>query len=302
METMEKEYLVKKWLDHDLNAEELEAFKLLDDYETLTKISKHTETLETPVFSSEAEFKALKKAIQSKKRQISKNWLSILSKTAAIFVICFGIYKFTYNPESSFTTMVAQKDEIKLPDHSIVNLNSLSSLTFSEKKWDTNRNVSLKGEAFFNVAKGATFNVNTSHGIITVYGTEFNVKTRENYFEVVCYEGLVGVTYKGNEVKLKPGNRFLVLKDEISPQNKTNYKSPLWLENESIFNSIPYREVIAELERQYNIKIATINVDKDQLFTGGFSHTNLETSLKSITAPLQLTYVKKGNTIILKRD
>ncbi len=299
---MEKEYLIKKWLDNDLSADELIAFKALDDYEELIMISNHTKTLETPSFNSESELKHLKNTINAKKKSISKSWLNPLLKIAALIVICIGIYQFTINTESSFTTKIAQKDKITLPDHSIVNLNALSSLTFNEKKWNTNRNVSLKGEAFFDVAKGATFNVNTNHGIITVYGTEFNVKSRDNYFEVKCYEGLVGVTYNDTEVKLKPGDSFLVLKDEIISQDTNNSSRPFWLDNESVFNSIPYSEVLSEFERQYNVDVIVKNIDTNLLFTGGFSHKNIETALKSITSPLQLTYKTEANTIILKRD
>lgn len=300
---MEKEYLIKKWLDNDLNAEETEAFNALDDYETLLKISNLTKTIEPPSFNSEDELTRIKNAINSKKTSASKNWLSPLLKIAAILAICFGVYQFTSNTESNFTTVIAQKDKIKLPDNSIVSLNALSSLAFSKDKWNTNRNVSLSGEAFFDVAKGANFNVNTNHGIITVYGTKFNVKVRENYFEVVCYEGLVGVSYNGNEVKLKPGDSFLVLNDKIIPQNKNNTNHhPVWLDNESIFNSIPYGEVLAEFERQYDLTIISKNIDLDQLFTGGFSHKNIEIAIKAITLPLQLTYKKEGNTITLKRD
>jgi len=299
---MEKEYLLKKWLDNDLNSEELIAFKALGDYDWLIKTSNHLSNIAIPSINTETELESLKKAIHLKKEKQSKNWLNPLLKIAAVFLICFSVYQFTSNPVSEFTTLASQKEEIKLPDNSVVNLNALSSLTFNDKKWDTNRNVSLNGEAFFKVAKGATFNVTTNQGVVTVYGTEFNIKSRDNYFEVICYEGLVGVTRNGNEVKLKPGNSFLVINDRVVNLNKSNTDYPYWLDNESVFNSIPYREVIAEFERQHNLTIITKNIDLDTLFTGGFSHKNLETSLKSITIPLQLSYKKEGNTITIQRD
>ena len=36
---MEREYLISKWLDNDLNDQELEAFKKLEDYNDLVKLS-----------------------------------------------------------------------------------------------------------------------------------------------------------------------------------------------------------------------------------------------------------------------
>jgi ferric-dicitrate binding protein FerR (iron transport regulator) len=53
----------------------------------------------------------------------------------------------------------------------------------------------------------ANFSVNTTAGVITVLGTQFNVKER-NYFEVHCYEGLVSVTHNNETIKLPPGKHF----------------------------------------------------------------------------------------------
>jgi Fe2+-dicitrate sensor, membrane component len=65
-----------------------------------------------------------------------------------------------------------------------VNLNSSSQLSYSKNKWDSKREVTLNGEAFFKVSKGSTFDVITLNGKVSVLGTQFNVKQRENYFEV----------------------------------------------------------------------------------------------------------------------
>ena len=47
---------------------------------------------------------------------------------------------------------------------------------------------------------------------------------------------------------------------------------------------------------------STENIDENQLFTGSFSHSNIDIALKSITLPLHLKYSKTNNTITLKRD
>jgi hypothetical protein len=41
-----------------------------------------------------------------------------------------------------------------------------------------------------------------------------------------------------------------------------------------IFTGIPLDQVIAELERQYDIKIKSDGVDTTKLFTGSFTHSN----------------------------
>ena len=297
---MEKEYLIKKWLDNSLTPKELEAFKALEDYEALTKLSNYTKGFKAPEYNEDEALKTVLHQIETKK-QSKVNWLQPVLKIAAILVLCFGAYYYTTTLDTTFTTDFSEKITVDLPDNSKVNLNALSSITFNKSDWKNNRNISLKGEAFFDVEKGSTFNVNTTTGTVTVLGTEFNVKQRNNFFEVTCYEGLVQVTYKNKITKIKPGESFLVLNDLVI-NNKTDYSKPQWLSNTSAFKSLPLKEVIAELERQYNVKVEAKNINTDLLFTGRFTHDNLDLALKSITQPLQLTYKKSNQTIILKRE
>ncbi|NCQ58975.1 MAG: DUF4974 domain-containing protein, partial [Flavobacteriales bacterium] len=44
------------------------------------------------------------------------------------------------------------------------------------------------------------------------------------------------------------------------------------------------------LQRQYDIEVVLKIRDKNILFTGTFTHTNLEAALKTICVPLQLKY------------
>jgi len=130
----------------------------------------------------------------------------------------------------------------------------------------------------------------------------FNVKQRGNYFEVICYEGLVGVTHNAKQTTLSPGDSFLIIDGELIATEKENRSTPSWLNNESYFKSLPFKEVIAEFERQYNITIDSKSIDIEQLFTGSFAHEDIDLALKSITLPLHLTYSKSNNTITLKRE
>ncbi len=223
-------------------------------------------------------------------------------RVAAILAICFSLYYYTTTLNTTITTEFAQKTTVVLPDASNVSLNAKSSLVFNKSSWKKQRDVQLNGEAFFKVAKGSTFNVITTSGTVTVYGTEFNVKQRDNYFEVICYKGLVGVNYNSQETKLKPGDSFLIIDGKTIAKEKENRSIPSWLNNESTFKSVPYKAVIAEFERQYHVDITLLNIDSNQLFTGSFAHNNLDIALKAITLPLQVMYSKSNSTIILKRE
>ena len=298
---MERETLISKWLDNNLNDQELEAFKKLEDYDDLVKLDRNLQGFKAESYDPAVELESVLSSIRSKK-QTSVHWFKPFMKIAAILAICFSLYYYTTTLDTTIKTAFAQKTTIELPDNSSVSLNAKSLLIFNKKDWKKERDVELEGEAFFKVSKGSSFNVITKTGIVTVYGTQFNVKQRDTYFEVICYEGIVGVTYNSQLTKLKAGNSFLIIDGKLIVTEKENNATPSWLNNESQFKSLPYREVLAEFERQYGVSIVAENIDENQLFTGSFSHSNIDIALKSITLPLHLKYSKTNNTITLKRD
>nr|WP_321225118.1 FecR family protein [uncultured Psychroserpens sp.] len=298
---MKKENLIQKWLDHDLNDQELEAFKQLDDYNDLIKLDAEIGGFKANSFNDDNALEHIWTTINSTKKKPIK-LLSTLSKIAAILVICFGIYFYTTTLDTTSNTLASQHKSLALPDASQVELNAMSSLTFNKSNWDDSRKISLEGEAFFKVAKGKQFDVETSMGTVTVLGTQFNVKQRTNFFEVICYEGKVGVNSEEKNITLLPGDTFLIIDGKYIATEKENLKHPSWLDHKSTFKSIPYREVIAEFERQYDVNIELKNIDGTQNFTGSFIHNDIEFALKSITLPLQLKYSKTDNIIKLERE
>lgn len=298
---MNKEELILKWLDNDLSPQELEVFEALEDYESLTKLAKYSKGFKAPAFNTEAVLETTLLGINAK-RSTAKKWFQPILKIAAILAICLGSYYYTTTLDSSFTTDYAEKSTIELPDHSSVHLNALSEISFNKKNWNTKRTITLDGEAFFKVEKGSTFHVKTDTGTITVLGTQFNVKQRKDYFEVVCYEGTVQINYNTGKSILKAGDSFLILNGNMTTARTTNVKQPEWLNHISAFSSVPLSEVLAEFERQYNVKFETSNIETSTLFTGKFTHKNTDIALKSITQPLQLNYKKTNKTIILSRE
>ena len=297
---MEREELIKKWLDNELDPKELLLFKALDDYEDLVRISEGVQNFRPDLFDTNSELNKLKKVIEAKNQQ--KSWLKPLIAVAAAIVILFGIYHSFNIQGTEISTLASQKQDITLPDNSNVSLNSLSSLTYNEKEWDTQREVQLQGEAFFIVEKGSTFNVKTATGLVTVVGTQFNVKDRDELFEVVCYEGVVRVDHLGESFLLKKGERYIKMDGVTTPKTKTTQLNPSWITNTSSFKSIPYSAVLAEFERQYDIKITATDVDSKQLFTGSFIHNDIDVALKSITLPLNLKYIRTNRMITLRGE
>lgn len=297
---MKKEKEILKWLNGELSSKEIDDLKQSEDFDTLEKIAHYSAHFETPKVNIQEALASLKnKNLTKKKTKVRPLYFSTIFKVAAVFVVLLASAYFLFlNSNQTFETGIAQTQKFKLPDNSEVLLNASSKITFNEKNWNNKRSLTLEGEAYFQVQKGKTFSVNTADGIVKVLGTHFDVKQRQNYYEVSCFEGLVSVTYNNETVKLPPGKSFRVINKHIEKTDDFDTETPSWLQKESSFTRIPLNQVIAELERQYDIKIETQDIDTTKLFSGSFTHNNLNTALEAVTIPLQLSYTIKGKNII----
>lgn len=296
---MQENYLAK-WLNDELTQAELAEFKKSEAYATFQKIKKTVGVCEAPEFDMEKAWESLKQQESTEQPKVFtlapfKGFLRI---AAAIALLLAGSFIYLSTLNETISTAYAQNKAVILPDASEVVLNAESKIVYNEKKWAKNRTIDLKGEAYFKVAKGKKFTVGTDQGIVTVLGTQFNVETRKDYFEVTCYEGLVSVRFNGTETKLPAGNSFLTINGKSSTNTAAINGEPSWLNKESTFRSIPLHYVLKELQRQFNIKVTTQNINTDQLYTGTFSNDNLALALKSISVPLQLNFTLEGSNVL----
>ncbi|WP_417200056.1 FecR family protein [Bizionia sp.] len=295
---MNREELIQKWLQDDLNPQELAAFKALDDYEPLMKLSENLMHFKAPKFDESLAFETISAEI-SKKPESKTKWLKPILRIAALIAISFSVYYYTTTLDTHISTLTAEKTTFELPDYSEVTLNAQSQITYNKKSWKNQRELTLHGEAYFKVEKGSKFNVQTASGTITVLGTQFLVENRNDIFEVVCYEGSVQVITDHKNMVLKPGDQFLILNGKFIAREKENILNPAWLYNHSQFKSMPYKFVLNELERQYGLKVDAQTINTSVLFTGKFVHTDLDLALKAITLPLNITYTKENGLIVL---
>ncbi|MGZ9676237.1 FecR family protein [Flavobacterium sp. GNP001] len=297
---MENEKEILKWFNDELSSQEIGDLKQSEDLQTLEKIAHYASQLKAPTVDAQAALEAFKAKNHSKNKTKVRtlNFKSFYKVAAVVAVLLTSSYFLLFNNITSFETQIAQTKSVTLPDNSEVILNAASKLSFNEKKWADQRDLSLEGEAFFKVQKGQTFSVNTAAGVVKVLGTQFNVKERKNFFEVHCYEGLVSVTHNNKTIKLPPGKTFRVINGTIENVADFDAQNPSWIQQESSFTQIPLEQVIAELERQYDIKIKVEGVDTSKLFTGSFTHTNKKIALQAVTIPLKLSYKIEGKTIL----
>lgn len=298
---MKKENLFQRWLDHDLSEDDRELLKNDERFSAFEKFTQAAQYFRAPEFDASSSYDRLRsKQEQSQKRPAFKVW-RIASGIAALFVLGFLVFNLLGNQPSTFTAAATEKIEITLPDNSRVDLNAGSVISFNEEKWDDARKLKLDGEALFTVAKGEKFTVETEAGDVTVMGTIFNVTQRDGFFEVVCYEGRVLVEIPGQQAKeLTAGEGIKLLEKQLSAFETATAK-PSWVNNKSVFKSTPYYMIIGEMERQYGINIDATAIDKNVIFTGSFTHQDLETALKAVTIPLNLSYQIEGSEVKLMK-
>ncbi|WP_298510567.1 FecR family protein [uncultured Kordia sp.] len=289
---MDNDNLIQKWLNEELSESELKGFEQSADFEYYQSIVENAQRFKASNFQTVDDFetfKANKLSSQTQKRNFSRIFMPIL-KMAGVFVVLFGLYTLFFNNSLiTITTVASEKTTILLPDTSEIVLNAESSIKYDKENWNNQRMVQLNGEAFFKVAKGETFDVIAQKDTIRVVGTQFNVKKRTNYFEVTCYEGAVKVITGTHQRLLKQGDQLVILNDELIERKLSNAK-PNWMQKLSSFSAVPLQEVFDEMERQFDVEIATENINDRQLFTGGFQHDDLQKALQSVTEPMNLRF------------
>jgi len=302
---MKQEKNILKWFNNELSEQELADLKQSDEFKTFSKIAHYGSYFQAPKLDAQKTLLNFKENHLAKK-EVKVRTLNFKAyyKVAAVAVImlCASYFMF-FNNNMSFETRIAQTKTLALPDNSEVILNSASLLSYNKKEWKHKRDLELDGEEFFKVSKGQKFTVHTDVGSIQVLGTQFNIKERDDYFEVQCYEGIVAVTHNNQEVKLTKGKTFRIINGTIENVEDFNTLIPSWLRSESSFVEVPLSQVIDELERQYNIKTLLENIDTTQLFTGTFTHTDKNIALQSVTIPLKLSYkINKDTVTFYKYD
>ena len=221
-----------------------------------------------------------------------KLWYSV----AASLIILFTITSLTYRYSMvEFQLSKGQTANLFLPDSSNVMLNSDSKIEYRRFGWLANRNVKLKGEAYFSVKHGSRFTVLTEYDRkIIVTGTKFNVLSRGNQFEVKCFDGSVAVkTSSSNTVSLIKGNGIELNRIDESPLQITldSIAEPTWIKGEYYFNDIPLNLVLDELSRQFNVSIKAESINTESKnYTGFFKRNRLVQALDLICIPMELTY------------
>ncbi|NER13873.1 DUF4974 domain-containing protein [Leptobacterium flavescens] len=258
----------------------------------------------------------------NRKRQSAKNRFNYIVSAAASAVIIFlawGLYQQSITePENQLQNSLAvnyinistengQKKEVTLPDGSVVVLNIDSQLTYPDKFEDNIREITLNGEAFFDIAhnKEKPFIVNTNNIKVKVLGTSFNVKSypTDKKVETTLVTGKVELLHEEESpIILEPSQKAVFHKKEKKVEIKEVKTSDViaWREGKLIFNKTSIEQVILDLERKYNTKFI-INSPKllNYEYTGTFDNLTLDEVLKLLMISSPIEYEIKNDTIVL---
>ena len=194
---------------------------------------------------------------------------------------------------------------ISLSDGSKIYLNAGSELSYSKDYDSESRKISLNGEAYFDVKRGINpFIISTEYAEITVLGTKFNVRSRDDGFEVGVNEGAVKVHNDLQSMEISQGEQI-----DVNPEypktfstSKTADFYPGWKNNKLIFDNSSLEKICKELERRYNIKIQLqSDLQKNITISGiiDLSPNNLNSVLSSISLLSKRKFKLQGDSYIL---
>ncbi|GBU07721.1 iron dicitrate transporter FecR [Bacteroidales bacterium] len=204
-----------------------------------------------------------------------------------------------------------QRTQVHLPDGSVVDLNSLSTLTYQQRFGKEDRQVNLSGEGYFQVKKDTKkkFIVSTKHLDIEVLGTSFNVNAYEgkSVFELALVEGSVLVsthTLPVQTVLLSPNEKavFDINKNALMVMSSDKNIEMAWVSKELVFRSEAIKNVLARIERRYGV---TINHDipnfGEDLYTGTFDNEELLDVLNILKTHYKFSYKIKQDDVWITR-
>jgi transmembrane sensor len=209
-----------------------------------------------------------------------RQFYEVFARIAAILIIPIILYTayiqfFKAEADSSLAiqqlvTVHSQQGTITkltLPDGSLVWLNSGSSVSYPNTFSGRTREVSLTGEAYFEVVKNKQMPMVVLAGDmqLKVYGTTFNVNafSSEPFVKVTLVEGSVSLSSASGKLNdkeeffIKPGQTVTFNGDskELVIQNEDPFYYTAWKDGIMVFRNSPFGTVLKRLSCKFNVDI-----------------------------------------------
>ncbi|MEX0906528.1 MAG: FecR domain-containing protein [Balneolaceae bacterium] len=316
----EERRLLKNWMDEDP-----ENKKFIQEVQEIWNLTP-PENFEVDAQQAWEEFQYRhgKQKARSVSRKVSKAPLYMLRTAAVILVSVFaGVfmqYTLTNSAETEeisdfyvmqiFETERGEKARVTFSDGTKVTLNSASTIRFPQEFHGPKREVYLEGEAYFEVAHDAEhpFIVYAQDAEVKVLGTEFNVRgwSEDSAVQVAVREGKVAVGSLAeqrndlSQVILTKGLYTSVKKGSgPSPARSTNVTNHLrWTLGGLHFENAPFRQVIRDIERRFNVNIEGVDEDlMETPYTGTFQFAELDEVLAVIAMAMEIEFKRSGSNV-----
>lgn len=255
-----------------------------------------------------------KKVVPLHSRSVWKLWPQV---AAACIIIVLSLINYNLiNKQKHMSTqnfMVSaekgQRAFITLPDSTKVWLNSDTKISYPADYGMKERNVTLLGEAYFEVARNPAkrFIVEAKGMQVEALGTAFNINAYRDDNKMIAslFSGSVRVSYEDHVAILKPHESIKV---DLLTRNISQYKDDnmndiaLWRENEITFDGESLEEITRTMSRLYN---TTIHIEDESLkkecYIGTIRNNSLENFIDIINLTTPVVYEYKGDTVLLKR-
>jgi transmembrane sensor len=292
---------LEDWLASDpINQQEFDEIKLIWE-------SAEEEDEEITDAHFNEEFLKLESAVQdsvAREKDIDKRRSRGRLKNIAIMILTIAVIYSLTAPFNShgirpFQLTSNELSEATLSDRSTVILNDSSSISFEESS--KQRQITLKGEAFFQIEKDTRPFVVLAQGVnVSVTGTSFVVKAyTPQSVEVIVISGNVEVSFHDQKVLLTASEKSIfesmqgVLQKRINDDPNFN----AWYTRKLEFNKTELREILKLIEELYDIKF-TLKEEKvlGCRFTGSFDHAKLENVLKTLAFSMDIEFTSRiGN-------
>ncbi len=233
---------------------------------------------------------------------------NLLFGSAALLGGLGGLYAYTRSDLfAEYRTDIGERRTFTLPDGSSVELGSYSAL--STRFTETRRQVALlRGQGFFDVAPDPLrpFQVQASTGASQALGTKFDVKYVGDLVTVAVIEHAVDVsTSEVSNTRLQAGWQVSYGQEGLGAPLPANLEVVgAWRRGRILFQDVPLRRVLAELERyrRGRIVLADSRIG-DTPVTAIFNSSEADSALQTIadTLPIQVINVAGYIAIVYPR-
>lgn len=208
---------------------------------------------------------------------------------------------------NTLTTTNGETFKTTLSDGSVIYLNAGSSITYPVSFSGNERRVTMKGEAYFSIAKNdipfivdIQSSTSEQQGQITVTGTQFNVNAYDDEPAVrsTLVEGRIKFAKGSQQVSVIPGTQVISTSDGLTINKDIRIeKIVAWISNDFYFDGDNIQSVMRQLSKWYNIEVAYKGTPPTEPFYGMISRKRDLQSVLQILEAAHIQYSIEGRKL-----